>query len=200
VVSPPPPGEEDGGSPLLDVPGNGGYVPAPSLGHAATAAILRSGYLAYDDADARAPFAIDLGPERVRLANWLLDGVRQGQPLAALLGYRFERSLRENDLAHYIRAFRLLAPFGALYEARAEKADLERQRAESIEDHEKARAPLTSAINSLTSQINSLTTQINSKISQRTTTQNRVNALNNSLIPAAEAAVDAAEADVEFWT
>lgn len=200
VVSPPPPGEEDGRSPLLDVPGNGGYVPAPSLRHAATAAILRSGYLAYDDADARAPFAIDLGSERVRLANWLLDGVRQGQPLAALLGYRFERSLRENDLAHYIRAFRLLAPFGALYEARAEKADLERQRAESIEDHEKARAPLTSAINSLTSQINSLTTQINSKISQRTTTQNRVNALNNSLIPAAEAAVDAAEADVEFWT
>ena len=37
--------------------------------------------------------AIDLSSERVRLATWLLDGVRQGQPLGALLGYRFERRL-----------------------------------------------------------------------------------------------------------
>ena len=34
--------------------------------------------------------AIDLSSTRVRLALWLLDGVRQGQPLGGLLGYRFE--------------------------------------------------------------------------------------------------------------
>ena len=41
--------------------------------------------------------AIDLSSERVRLATWLLDGVRQGQPLGALLGYRFERRLQEDS-------------------------------------------------------------------------------------------------------
>ena len=46
--------------------------------------------------------AIDLSSERVRLATWLLDGVRQGQPLGALLGYRFERRLQEAGKAQFI--------------------------------------------------------------------------------------------------
>ena len=46
--------------------------------------------------------AIDLSSERVRLATWLLDGVRQGQPLGALLGYRFERRLQEARKAQFI--------------------------------------------------------------------------------------------------
>ena len=46
--------------------------------------------------------AIDLSSERVRLATWLLDGVRQGQPLGALLGYRFERRLHEAGKAQFI--------------------------------------------------------------------------------------------------
>jgi hypothetical protein len=56
--------------------------------------------------------AIDLSSERVRLANHLLDGVRQGQPLGALLGYRFERRLHERKLDPFIKAFRDLAPLG----------------------------------------------------------------------------------------
>jgi hypothetical protein len=57
--------------------------------------------------------AIDLSSERVRLASWLLDGVRQGQPLGALLGYRFERRLQEARLAEFIAPFRELAPLVA---------------------------------------------------------------------------------------
>jgi len=49
----------------------------------------------------------------VRLASWLLDGVRTGQPLGALLGYRFERRLQEVGKAQFIAPFRELAPLVA---------------------------------------------------------------------------------------
>jgi hypothetical protein len=101
-------------APLYASSGNYGYVHAPSLAHATTAAVLRSGYLsrrAMGDGDA---LAVNLSSDRVRLALWLLDGVRQGQSLGALLGYRFERSLHEDDprllLDRYIPAFRRIAP------------------------------------------------------------------------------------------
>jgi hypothetical protein len=60
--------------------------------------------------------AIDLSSERVRLANFLLDGVRQGQPLGALLGYRFERRLHELKLDPLIASFRRVAPLGGKLE------------------------------------------------------------------------------------
>jgi hypothetical protein len=98
-------------APLYRSEANQGYVQAPSLAHAATAAVLRSGYLADrdDNQGAESAFAVDLSSERVHRAEWLLDGVRQGQPLAALLGYRFERGLHEQRLDHYIHRFRTLA-------------------------------------------------------------------------------------------
>lgn len=96
--------------------GNQGYVHAPSLAHATTAAVLRSGYLsrhATGDGDA---LAVDLSSKRVRTAMWLLDGVRQGQSLASLLGYRFERALHENHpdlvLDRYILSFRRISSAG----------------------------------------------------------------------------------------
>ena len=48
----------------------------------------------------------------MRNALTLLDGVAQGQPLAALLGYRFERAVRDRSifLAQYILPIRRLAP------------------------------------------------------------------------------------------
>ena len=90
------------------------HVLAPSLDHAVTAAILRAGYQGHRTAGDSA-MAIDLSSARVRLALWLLDGVRQGQPLGALLGYRFERGLQERSqpghlLGPYIAPFRCLAP------------------------------------------------------------------------------------------
>ena len=88
-----------------------GYVHTPSLGHAVTAAVLRSGHVAHRG-DGDSPFAIDLSARRVRRAMAVLDGVESGQPLGALLGYRLERSLRDRDaaLARYILPLRELAP------------------------------------------------------------------------------------------
>jgi hypothetical protein len=83
----------------------GGYALTPSLDQAAAAVALRSGHAAYSVHDG-SPFAVDLSSERVRLARWLYDGVRQGQSLAALLGQRFERILHEHGADALIRDVR----------------------------------------------------------------------------------------------
>jgi|CXWL01.1.fsa_nt_gi hypothetical protein len=99
---------------LYESEGSQGFIHAPSLAHATTAALLRSGYMSHLPSKDQNSFAVNLSSERVRLAQWLLDGVRQGQSLSALLGYRFERGLHENYpgvfLDRYILPFRRVAP------------------------------------------------------------------------------------------
>lgn len=93
-----------------------GFIHAPSPTHATTAAILASGHLTHRAEAGQHPFAIDFSSKRVRLALWLLDGVRQGQQLGALLGYRFERGLHERglrrnlNLDQFVDDFRVFAP------------------------------------------------------------------------------------------
>jgi hypothetical protein len=86
-----------------------GYVHAPSIGHAASAAVLRSGYLTHHESGSGAA-AIDLSSTRVRLAQHLLDGVRSGQSLGALLGYQLERALHATTLDAFIGPLRTVAP------------------------------------------------------------------------------------------
>ena len=86
-----------------------GFVHAPSMNHAVTAAVLRSGWSAYGATGADAPLSIDLTSDRVRGALWILDAVRSGQDLAELLGARFERYLHELRLDEWIESVRLLA-------------------------------------------------------------------------------------------
>ncbi|MFE6101563.1 hypothetical protein ACFVQ4_16525 [Streptomyces laurentii] len=74
-------------------PASKGWVLAPSIPQATTAAILRSGALSHPT-DPGA-FAVDLSSRRMRVAMTVLDGVAQGQPFGALLGYRLERRLHE---------------------------------------------------------------------------------------------------------
>jgi hypothetical protein len=80
-----------GDLPLMRDSKNLGLIHAPSINHATTAAVLRNGY----DAHAGA-FAVDLSSRRVRLALGILEGIRGGQSIAALLGYRFERHLHDS--------------------------------------------------------------------------------------------------------
>jgi hypothetical protein len=88
-----------------------GYVHAPSVGHATTAAVLRSGYLSHQASGSNAA-AIDLSSTRTRRALQILDGIRAGQPLGAQLGYQLERDLHEHTLDAYIARFRALARTG----------------------------------------------------------------------------------------
>ena len=107
----PPPGEA---APLFAHVNDTGFIHAPSMTHASTAALLRNAQLDSDGvAESNGPFAIDLSSRRVREASWLLDGVRQGQPLAALLGYRFERRLHDLRKDEFIAPLRELAPLTA---------------------------------------------------------------------------------------
>lgn len=110
IVQPVPDGER---APIYAAPNNPGFVHTPSLAQASTVAILRSGYLSHADKPEKNPLEIDLSSERVRLAKWLLDGVRQGQPLGALLGYRFERRMQDANRARFIMDFRRIAPLVA---------------------------------------------------------------------------------------
>lgn len=76
---------------------NAGYVLAPSAQHAVAAGVLlsadharhidRSGTARVDD------YAVELSSRRTRDAAALLDGLREGQAMPALLGYRIEREL-----------------------------------------------------------------------------------------------------------
>ena len=83
-----------------------GFVHTPSMGHAATAAILRSAWTARGEGSALAPAAVDIQSARVRTSEWLLDGVRNGQALGDLLGYRLERYLHAIDLDALIAPLR----------------------------------------------------------------------------------------------
>jgi hypothetical protein len=98
-------------SPAADRQNVGGYIAAPSITHAATAGILRSAYLTHNpDPDGNNAFAIDLTSARVRTAMHLLEGVREGQQLGALLGYRIERAIHDAGLDRLILSLRTIAP------------------------------------------------------------------------------------------
>ncbi|TDD89279.1 hypothetical protein [Actinomadura rubrisoli] len=106
-----------GADPIPQDPGNGGYIHAPSPAHARTAAVLRAGYLANHTPGRESAFAVNLSSQRVRIALSLLDGLRQGQSLGALLGYRFERGLHDRDprakVDQFIAGLRLKFPLRA---------------------------------------------------------------------------------------
>ncbi|MFC5830965.1 hypothetical protein [Nonomuraea insulae] len=106
-----------GSAPLLHDPANEGFVHAPSPGQARTAAVLRAGYAANRMPDSPRTFAVNLSADRVRTALTVLDGLRQGQSLGALLGYRFERGLHDRhdqaEVDRFIAALRLAFPLRA---------------------------------------------------------------------------------------
>jgi hypothetical protein len=88
-----------------------GYIHAPSAAQASTAAILRNGYLSRGGGGS--PYAVELGSTRTRRALELIDGTRQGEPLAALLGLRFERLLHDAQLDKLIAGLRTQFPLVA---------------------------------------------------------------------------------------
>ena len=92
--------------PVQPVTDNGGFIFAPSFEQARTAAILRNGYMTHKGTADEGLLSIDISSDRVRKALYLLDGVRQGQNLSALLGYIFESGLHDLNLDKYTQPFR----------------------------------------------------------------------------------------------
>lgn len=80
-------------------PDNQGFIHSPSMNHATTAAVLRAGYNAHHD-NPDSPddaLAVNLTSERVRRAMTMIEGIRNGQELSALLGYLLERGLHDRE-------------------------------------------------------------------------------------------------------
>src|SRR5262249_47532921 len=92
-------------------------IHAPSLPQARTAAVLRSGYLANASASNPKTMSVNLSSDRVRLALSILEGIRNGQSLGALLGYRFERGLHDDhglaEVDQFIYPLRKAFPLAA---------------------------------------------------------------------------------------
>lgn len=93
---------------------NFGYIHAPSLNHAVAAAVLRNGYTSNASPANRQSLAVNLSSERMRTAIALIEGIRAGQSLAALLGYQFERGMHDRNATvnvdQYIYDLRLAFP------------------------------------------------------------------------------------------
>jgi len=86
-----------GASPLTTDAGNGGFIHAPSIPHADAAAVLRAGFIAAKAGGGdTGELAVNLSSDRVRMALALIEGVRNGQSLGALLGYQFELGLHDD--------------------------------------------------------------------------------------------------------
>ena len=82
---------------LENDPTNGGHILAPSLNHAVTAAVLRNGYISNASPANPDAFSLNLTSERVRRALGIIEGIRNGQTLGALLGYQLERDLHDQE-------------------------------------------------------------------------------------------------------
>lgn len=103
-------GEQEVSAYILD---KGGYVYAPSMQQASAAAVLRNAWLVRGKDNDKQPFAVNLSSARVRKAHYLIDVIRQGQPIGAGLGYIFERNLHEKqgfELDKFIDDFRAKFP------------------------------------------------------------------------------------------
>jgi hypothetical protein len=90
-----------------------GHIHAPSLDHATTAAVLRSGWSAFGTDEGGAPLSVDLSAPRIRAAMALVEGVRAGRELGRLLGERFERMLHDRRLDRFIDEVRAAVLDGA---------------------------------------------------------------------------------------
>ena len=55
----------------------GGFVQAPSLSHAAAAALLRNAYLSHALPEKAEMFSVNLSSERVRRGQFVLEGMRK---------------------------------------------------------------------------------------------------------------------------
>ena len=101
-------------TPLFRDDTNEGYIHAPSVNHAVTAAVLRNGYIANATPQQPELLKVNLSSERVRLAMGIIEGIRNGQSLAALLGYQFERGLHDRynfaESDQFIYPLRLVFP------------------------------------------------------------------------------------------
>ena len=95
----------------------GGYIVAPSIQHAITAAVLRAAYLKTQKNNEDSHLCINLSSMRTRQALRMVDGIKQGMSTGVILGADLERYLHEAykanaecEMDRYIYPLRMLLP------------------------------------------------------------------------------------------
>lgn len=91
----------------------GGIIHTPGVAQTIASSVFKNSFLSHTQEELSNPFAINLTSDRLQKSMFLLDGIRQGQQLEALLGYQLERNLHENNMDLEIYALREKFP---LYE------------------------------------------------------------------------------------
>ncbi|MGL1903510.1 MAG: hypothetical protein OCC49_15330 [Fibrobacterales bacterium] len=88
-------------------------IHAPSHDHAVVAGVLKSGYNLSKRSSAKDNnlSAVNLNSRRVRKAMHLVEAMRQGQDVAAYLGFRIERFLHNVNMDYYIYSLRRAFPY-----------------------------------------------------------------------------------------
>lgn len=109
-------------TPLFSDNKNEGYIHTPSVNHAVTAAVLRNGFIANATPEHPQLLKVNLSSERVRLALNIIEGIRNGQNLGALLGYQFERGL--HDRYNLAEVDQFIFPLRKLFPLYTRKEDL----------------------------------------------------------------------------
>lgn len=74
----------------------GGFIHTPGPAQAVASAVFKNAFLSYRDEAESNPFTLNLSSDRLQRSQILLEGLRQGQQLEALLGYQLERLLHDH--------------------------------------------------------------------------------------------------------
>ena len=88
----------------------GGIIHTPGVAQTIASSVFKNSYLSHRQGNNSNPFASNLTSDRLQKSQFLLEGIRQGQQLEALLGYQLERHLHENGLHTEIYALREAFP------------------------------------------------------------------------------------------
>jgi hypothetical protein len=91
----------------------GGIIHTPGAAQTVASTVFKNSFLSHKQEAQSNPFTINLTSDRIQKSQFLLEGIRQGQELEALLGYQLERHLHDNDLNQEIYTLREAFP---LYE------------------------------------------------------------------------------------
>ena len=106
----------DAAKPVYHDATNQGFIHGPSIGQAIAAAVLRNAYMTNNlsEEDIANRLAVNISSGRVRMALQLIEGIRNGQELGAILGFQFERGLHDRfqviELDKYIQPLRKAFP------------------------------------------------------------------------------------------
>lgn len=91
---------------------DGGIIHCPTPAQALTATLFKNSYLTHFDLESQNinPFTLNLTSDRIQESERFMQGIRQGQEIEALLGYKMERFLHEEGLNTEIYKLRRAFP------------------------------------------------------------------------------------------